>query len=76
MLPSPDPVKLESVRWQVVEVGGEALFALPARGYEALSRNLAEMARWSREASWQLDFYRRTRQPQQTTPVDGEEKKK
>lgn len=68
-------MKLETVRWQVVEVGGEALFALPARGYEALSRNLAEMARWSREASWQLDFYRRTRQAQQTTPANGEEKK-
>lgn len=62
VLPAPEPVKLETVRWQVVEVDGEALFALPARGYEALSRNMSEMVRWAREASYQLDFYRRTRQ--------------
>ena len=62
VLPAPEPVKLETVRWQVVEVGGESAFALTARGYEALSRNLAEMARWVKEASYQLDFYRRTRQ--------------
>lgn len=67
MLPAPEPVKLETVRWQVVEVGGETTFALTARGYEALSRNLAEMARWAKEASYQLDFYRRTRQ--QPTPA-------
>lgn len=34
------------------------MFALTARGYEALSRNMAEMIRWAKEASWQLDFYR------------------
>jgi len=51
------------VTWRVVEVDGEAYFALPSRGYEALSRNVAEMIRWAREASYQLDFYRRTRQP-------------
>lgn len=63
MLPSPDPVKLESVQWKVVEVAGETYFALPARGYEALSRNMAEIVRWSKEATYQLDFYRKTRQP-------------
>lgn len=72
MLPAPEPVKLESVRWEAVEVGGEAMFALTARGYEALSRNLAEMARWAKEASYQLDFYRRTRQQPAPAQVDGE----
>ncbi|URA07017.1 hypothetical protein P9A47_gp49 [Xanthomonas phage Elanor] len=46
-----------------MEVNGEALFAVTARGYEALSRNLADTIRWAKEASWQLDFYRDTRQP-------------
>jgi len=63
VLPPPEPVKLEAVRWAVLEYKGEALFALPARGYEALSRNMAELARWATEASWQLDFYRRQRLP-------------
>ncbi len=40
---------------------GEPLFALTARGYEALSRNVADMVRWAREASWQIDFYRADR---------------
>ena len=70
VLPAPEPVKLESVRWEVVEVGSEAMFALPARGYEALSRNMAELARWAREASYQLDFYRRTRQQPVPAPAD------
>ena len=46
------------------------MFALTARGYEALSRNLAEMARWAKEASYQLDFYRRTRQQPAPAQVD------
>ena len=70
MLPAPEPVKLETVRWQVVEGGGESAFTLTARGYEALSRNLAEMARWTKEASYQLDFYRRTRQRPAPAQVD------
>jgi hypothetical protein len=46
------------VAWRVAPQG---TFSLDARGYEALSRNLAEITRWAQEASWQLDFYRRTR---------------
>lgn len=42
----------------MVQVDGQTLLALPARGFEALMRNLAEMVRWSSEASYQLDFYR------------------
>lgn len=61
VLPRPEPVRVEQVKWQVVEVDGEPLFALTARGYEALSRNVSEMVRWAQEASWQLDFYRRGR---------------
>jgi hypothetical protein len=43
---------------------GEPLFALTARGYEALSRNIAELTRWAQEASFQIHFYRRTRGPE------------
>lgn len=46
----------------MVQVGGESLFAVTAKGYESLARNLADTIRWAKEASWQLDFYRDTRQ--------------
>lgn len=69
VLPAIQPAKLESVQWEVVEIGGEPMFALPARGYEALSRNMAELARWAREASYQLNFYRQTRQQLAPTPA-------
>ncbi len=39
------------------------MFALRGKDYESLSRNTAEMIRWAKEASYQIDFYRRTRQP-------------
>lgn len=61
VLPRPEPVRTEQLQWRVVEVDGEPLFALTARGYEALSRNVADMVRWAREASWQIDFYRADR---------------
>lgn len=61
VLPEPAPVKMESVQWQVVEVEGEALFALTSRGYEALSRNVADLTRWISEAAYQIRFYREQR---------------
>lgn len=51
------------MRWRVLQVDGVPHFALTAGDYEAMSRNVAEMTRWAIEASYQLDFYRRTRQP-------------
>jgi hypothetical protein len=52
-------VKLEDVQWTIVQSpAGEPLFALTARGYEALSRNIAELTRWAQEASYQINFYR------------------
>lgn len=50
------------------------MFALTARGYEALSRNMAEMIRWAKEASWQLDFYRADRLTAEQPKTKGEEK--
>lgn len=60
ILPKPQPLKLEPIQWQVVP-GEQTLFALPPKGYEAMSRNMAEITRWVQEAGWQLDFYRRNR---------------
>lgn len=57
----------------MVQVDGESLFAVTARGYEALARNLADTIRWAKEASWQLDFYRDSRQqpPAEKPKGDG-----
>lgn len=63
VLPLPDAVHLEAVKWQVFDSTGGPMFALPARGYEALARNMAELTRWMVEARYQLDFYRLNRQP-------------
>lgn len=63
VLPLPDAVHLEAVKWQVFDSAGGPMFALQARGYEALARNMAELTRWMSEARYQLDFYRRDRQP-------------
>lgn len=57
--------------WRIVQVDGQTLLALPARGFEALMRNLAEMVRWSSEASYQLDFYRDSRRPAEPTKEEG-----
>lgn len=55
----------------MVEVNGEALFAVTARGYESLARNLADTIRWAKEASWQLDFYRDSRRPAEEPKGDA-----
>ncbi len=61
VLPTPQPVQLEDVQWKVLQSGSEPYFALTTKGYEALSRNIAELTRWAQEASYQIDFYRRSR---------------
>lgn len=61
VLPEPQPVQMETVRWQVVEAEGEPLFALTPNAYESLSRNLADLVRWVTEASYQIKFYREQR---------------
>lgn len=71
VLPKPQPVKTEAVQWKVIQVDGESFFAVTTKSYEALARNLADTIRWAKEASWQLDFYRETRQPAET---QGEKK--
>lgn len=57
VLPPVQPVTLEKFKWSVVLVDDTPLFALKAKGYEALSRNMAELLRWMKEASDHLRFY-------------------
>ena len=61
MLPLPAPIDLEEIQWEILEAEGGTFFALKPKGFEALSRNVAEVTRWTTEAKYQLDFYRRTR---------------
>ena len=41
------------------------------KSLEALARNLADTIRWAKEASWQLDFYRDSRQPAEKPEGDA-----
>lgn len=63
VLPAPQAVKLKPVQWTVKVIDGVPYFALDSAGYENLSVNMGELLRWTGEANWQLDFYRRTRVP-------------
>lgn len=71
VLPELSPIRTEAVTWKVVEAEGETLFAVTAQGYEALANTLADTIRWVQEASWQLDFYRSTRQGVSSTPGES-----
>jgi hypothetical protein len=75
-LPKPQPLKLEDIKWRVVLVDGVPLFSLDARNYEALTRNMGQISSWVSEASWQLDFYVRSRTPKEpaVTKNQGEPK--
>jgi hypothetical protein len=55
-VPRPEPLNLLPAPW-TVKAG---MFCLDPKGYETESRNTAEVLRWVREASWQLDYYRGT----------------
>lgn len=57
-LPLPEPVSLRPVRWRVVMVDGQPLFALEPRQYENLALDIADVTRWASEALWQLENYR------------------
>ena len=49
------------MQWRVSLQPGETSYSVDREGYEALATNTAATAAWVREASWQLDFYRRNR---------------
>jgi len=61
-LPLPRPVELHDVEFTVVPRGQPAprtLVGLSVNDYEKLALNFAELARWAREAMFQLRYYRR-----------------
>lgn len=62
-LPAISPLRLETVTWRVIGQGATAYFMLDAPQYEKLSRNMAEMLRWTKEASFQMDAYRESAHP-------------
>lgn len=64
-LPIPAAVQVDDLKWQVVtpkvvpSLGSDwVLLALSPEQYEALGRNLGEVARWVCEARFQLHYYR------------------
>lgn len=68
ILPLPQSANLQKVEWKVLtpETARELLkdpravyFGLTPQGYEAQARNVAELIRWAKEASWQLEYYRK-----------------
>lgn len=63
-LPNPKPIETSPFKWKVVtrdrlpEGDRWVYYAITPQEYEVLSRNMAEMLRWVREAKWRLDYYR------------------
>lgn len=63
-LPNPRPIETSTFKWKVVtrdrlpEGDRWVYYAITPQEYEVLSRNMAEMLRWVREAQWRLEYYR------------------
>lgn len=72
VLPDPAPLKFAPVEF--VTVGDDKplppgpFVCVAPRGYETLSRNLGEAARWVDEARWRLDHYRQALTPKREPP--------
>lgn len=56
-LPDPTPITTVPFKWEHVNIGGKEYLAVDGKGYEVLSRNMAEFLRWIREARDRLDWY-------------------
>lgn len=64
-LPPPEPIETLPLEWDVITnenapEGEWVFFALTPEQYEVLSRNMAEILRWVKEAQWRLDYYGET----------------
>ncbi len=63
-LPNPREMSLPKINgWIIVTdekppIPGSVLWALTAKDYETLSRNMADIDRWVTEARWRMDYYR------------------
>lgn len=67
-LPAPQPIDIQPIEWNVitperVPEGEWVYFALTPEQYETLSRNVAEILRWVKEAQWRLDYYGEVDEP-------------
>lgn len=64
-LVNPSPIATQEISWVVISpetvLGKDDVFiALTPKEYEELSRNMAEITRWVKEAQWRLDYYQKT----------------
>lgn len=63
-LPNPRPIETAPFKWQVItrerlpEGDNWVYYAITPKDYEVLSRNMADILRWVREARWRMDYYR------------------
>ncbi len=63
-LPNPNPINTAPFKWKVLthtrlpEDDRWVYYGITPKAYEVLSRNMADMLRWVREAKWRLDYYR------------------
>jgi hypothetical protein len=63
-LPNPKPIETSPFKWKVItparlpEGTKWVYYAITPAEYEILSRNMADILRWVREAKWRLDYYR------------------
>jgi DNA topoisomerase VI subunit B len=58
LLPKPEPLHLNEVKWIVVKTDKGNVLALTPAEYEKLSLNIAEIIRYVTEVNSQLDYYR------------------
>lgn len=62
-LPNPDPIVTVDVTLEIMKpdrlpAGDEWVrYGMTVEQYQNLSRNMAEILRWVREAQWRLDYY-------------------
>jgi hypothetical protein len=64
-LPNPRPIDTADFEWKVItperlpNTPNFVYYGITPTQYETLSRNIADILRWVREAKWRLDYYRR-----------------
>ncbi len=63
-LPNPRPIETAPFKWRVITSDrlpkgeGWVYYGITPKQYEILSKNMADILRWVKEAQWRLDYYR------------------
>jgi hypothetical protein len=63
-VPNPRPIETSPIEWFVITPdrlpNGEnwVYYGITPKQYETLSRNMADILRWVKEAQWRLQYYR------------------